>query len=113
MLKFALQQVVWKMVGLVVVGLVVVGLVVVGLAGLGDESLCNCLCVDGVADFLVSGLVQLATFVVVSRDRVRATRACFFGIQDDKNEPVFGEFAGCELLATVLASFEAVLVAFV
>lgn len=104
MLKFALQQVVWKMVGLVMV---------VGLAGLGDDSLCDCLCVDGVADFLVSGLVQLATFVVVSRDRVRATRACFFGIQDDKNEPVFGEFAGCELLATVLASFEAALVVFV
>ena len=93
--------------------MLVVWLLVVGLAGLGDESLCNCLCVDGVADFLVSGLVQLATFVVVYRDRVRATRACFFGIQDDKNEPVFGEFAGCELLATVLASFEAALVAFV
>ena len=52
MLKFALQQVVWKM-----VGLLVVWLLVVGLAGLGDESLCDCLCVDGVADFLVSGLV--------------------------------------------------------
>ena len=69
--------------------------------------------VDGVADFLVSGLVKLATFVVVSRNRVRATRACFFGIHDDNNEPVFGKFAIFNLLATVLASFEAALVAFV
>ena len=68
---------------------------------------------DGIADFLVSGLVKLATFVIVSGNRVRATRACLFGVQDDKNEPVFGKFAGCELLATALASFEAALVAFV
>ena len=68
---------------------------------------------DGVADFLVSGLVKLATFVVVSSNRVRATCACLFGVRDDKNESVFGKFAGCELLATALASFEAVLVAFV
>ena len=60
---------------------------------LSDEPLCDCLCVDGVADFLVSGLVKLATFVVVSCDRVRATCACFFGVQDDKNESVFGKFA--------------------
>ena len=80
---------------------------------LSDETLCDCLCVDGVADFLVSGLVKLATFVVVSSNRVRATCACLFGVQDDKNESVFGKFAGCELLATALASFEAVLVAFV
>ena len=83
----------------------------VGLGG--EDSLFDRLFVDGVADFLVSGLVKLATFVVVSRNRVRATRACFFGIQDDKNEPVFGEFARFNLLATVLASFEAALVAFV
>ena len=80
---------------------------------LSDEPLCDCLCVDGIADFLVSGLVKLATFVVVSSNRVRATCACLFGVQDDKNESVFGKFAGCELLATVLASFEAALVAFV
>ena len=68
---------------------------------------------DGVADFLVSGLVKLATFVVVSSNRVRATCACLFGVRDDKNESVFGKFVGCELLAMALASFEAVLVAFV
>ncbi len=85
------------------------GLLGLGL-GLGDDSLCDCLFVNSVADFLVSGLVKLATFVVVS---FGATRACFFGIQDDKNEPVFWEFAGFELLATALASFEAALVAFV
>jgi len=88
------------------------GLLGLGL-GLGDDSLCDCLFVNSVADFLVSGLVKLATFVVVSRNRVRATRAGLFGIQDDKNEPVFWEFAGFELLATALASFEAALVAFV
>ena len=44
---------------------------------------------------------------------MRATRACFFGIHDDNNEPVFGKFAGCDLLATALASFEAALGAFV
>ena len=81
--------------------------------GLGDESLCDCLCMDGIADFLVSGLVKLATFFVVSSNRVRATCAGLFGVQDDKNESVFGKFAGCELLATALASFEAALVAFV
>ncbi len=102
MLKFALQQEWMKDIGLVVV-----------VVGLGDDSLCDCLCVYGVADFLVSGLVKLATFVVVSRNRVRATRAGLFSIQDDKNESVFGKFAGCELLATALASFEAALVAFV
>lgn len=81
--------------------------------GLGDESLCDCLCMDGIADFLVSGLVKLATFFVVSCNRVRMTCAGLFGVQDDKNESVFGKFAGCELLATALASFEAALVAFV
>ena len=79
----------------------------------GDESLCDCLCMDGIADFLVSGLVKLATFVVVSCNRVRARCACIFGVQYDENESVFGKFAGCELLATALASFEAALVAFV
>ena len=79
----------------------------------GDESLLGCLCVNSVADFLVSGLVKLATFIVVSSNRMRATRACFFGIHDDKNEPVFGKFAIFNLLATALASFEAALVAFV
>ena len=78
----------------------------------GDESLLGCLCVNSVADFLVSGLVKLATFIVVSRNRMRATRACFFGIHDDKNETIFGKFAGFNLLATALASFEAALVAF-
>ena len=110
MLKFALQQEWMKDIGLVVV--VVVLVVGLGLR-LGDDSLCDCHCVDGVADFLVSGLVKLATFFVVSSNRVRATCACLFGVQDDKNESVFGKFAGCELLATVLASFEAALVAFV
>lgn len=81
--------------------------------GLGDESLCDCLCMDGIADFLVSGLVKLATFFVVSCNRVRMTCAGLFGVQDDKNESVFGKFAGFELLATALASFEAALVAFV
>ena len=79
----------------------------------GDESLLGCLCVNSVADFLVSGLVKLATFIVVSSNRMRATRACFFGIHDDKNETIFGKFAGFNLLATALASFEAALVAFV
>jgi hypothetical protein len=69
--------------------------------------------VDGVADFLVSGLVKLATFVVVSSNRVRMTCACLFGVQYDENESIFGKFAGFELLATALASFEAALVAFV
>ena len=101
-LKFALQQEWVKDVGHMS-----------ALGRSGEESLLGCLCVDVVADFLVSGLVKLATFVVVSSNRVRARCACFFGIQDDKNEPVFGEFAGCELLATALASFEAALVAFV
>ena len=78
-----------------------------------EESLLGCLCVNSVADFLVSGLVKLATFIVVSSNRMRATRACFFGIHDDKNEPVFGKFARFNLLATALASFEAALVAFV
>ena len=90
------------------------GLLWLGLGlGLGDDSLFDRLFVNSVADFLVSGLVKLATFVVVSRNRVRATRAGLFGIQDDKNEPVFGKFTRCELLATALASFEAALVAFV
>jgi len=112
-LKFASQQEWMKDVGHVSALWLGLGLLGFLWLGLGDDSLCDCLCVDGVADFLVSGLVKLATFVVVSRNRVRATRACFFGIQDDKNEPVFGEFAGCDLLATALASFEATLVAFV
>ena len=111
-LKFASQQEWVKDVGhMSALGLG--GLLWLGLGRGGDESLLGRLCVDVVADFLISGLVKLATFIVVSSNRVRATCACFFGIQDDKNEPVFGEFAGCELLATALASFEAVLVAFV
>ena len=101
-LKFALQQEWVKDVGHMS-----------ALGRSGEESLLGCLCVDVVADFLVSGLVKLATFVVVSSNRVRARCACFFGIQDDKNEPVFGKFAGRNLLATALASFEAALVAFV
>lgn len=111
-LKFASQQEWMKDIGNVSVLGFGLGLLGLGL-GLGDDSLCDCLFVNSVADFLVSGLVKLATFVVVSRNRVRATRAGLFGIQDDKNEPVFWEFAGFELLATALASFEAALVAFV
>ena len=84
-----------------------------GLGRGGEESLFDRLCVNSVADFLVSGLVKLAAFVIISSNRMRATRACFFGIHDDNNEPVFGKFAGCNLLATALASFEAALVAFV
>ena len=109
-LKFASQQEWVKDVGdMAALGL---GLLWLGLGRDGDESLFDRLCVNSVADFLVSGLVKLATFVIISSNRMRATRACFFGIHDDNNEPVFGKFAGCNLLATALASFEAALVAF-
>ena len=107
-LKFASQQEWVKDVG----DMAALGLWL-GLGRDGEESLFDRLCVNSVADFLVSGLVKLAAFVVVSSNRMRATRACFFGIHDDNNEPVFGKFAGFNLLATALASFEAALVAFV
>ena len=109
-LKFASQQEWMKDVGNVSALGVGLGLLWLGLR---DDSLFDRLFVNSVADFLVSGLVKLATFVVVSRNRVRATCACFFGVQDDKNEPIFGKFARCNLLATALASFEAALGAFV
>ena len=116
-LKFASQQEWVKDVGdMAALGLGLgLGLLWLGLwlGRGGEESLFDRLCVNSVADFLVSGLVKLAAFVIVSSNRMRATRACFFGIHDDKNEPVFGKFAGCNLLATALASFEAAFVAFV
>ena len=110
MLKFASQQEWMKDVGHVAaLGL----LLLLWLGRGGNESLFDRLLVNSVADFLVSGLVKLATFFVVSCNRVRMTCAGLFGVQDDKNESVFGKFAGFELLATALASFEAALVAFV
>ena len=113
-LKFASQQEWVKDVGdMAALGLLGLGLFGLGLWHDGEESLFDRLCVNSVADFLVSGLVKLATFFVVSCNRVSITCAGLFGVQDDKNESVFGKFAGFELLATALASFEAALVAFV
>ena len=71
---------------------------------------CDCTSVDIVADVFVSGCETLAPIFIVG---VWVCCAYLFGLDVDKNESVFGKFAGCKLLASSLASLVSALIAFV